>query len=197
MINMKKFTSAGYVTKLISVISSVDHEKINSIVAVLLNARKNNKTIFIAGNGGSAATASHMVTDFMFSSKITGPKMKVYCLNENTSVLTATGNDKGFDEVFSRQLENLASDGDVLILISASGNSINLLNCLSLCEKKNITTIGLTGFDGGSLKSKVNISLHVQTEMSAYGIVEDTHMVVGHIITELLKVQSAKEDLNG
>jgi D-sedoheptulose 7-phosphate isomerase len=194
---MKKFTSAGYVTNLISVISSVDHEKINSIVAVLLNARKNNKTIFIAGNGGSAATASHMVTDFMYSSKITSPKMKVYSLNENTSVLTATGNDKGFDEVFSRQLENLASDGDVLILISASGNSINLLNCLSLCEKKNITTIGLTGFDGGSLKSKVNISLHVQTEIGAYGIVEDTHMIVGHIITELLKVQSAKEKING
>jgi D-sedoheptulose 7-phosphate isomerase len=197
MIHMKKFTSAGYVTNLISVISSVDHEKINSIVAVLLNARKNNKTIFIAGNGGSAATASHMVTDFMYSSKITSPKMKVYSLNENTSVLTATGNDKGFDEVFSRQLENLASDGDVLILISASGNSINLLNCLSLCEKKNITTIGLTGFDGGSLKSKVNISLHVQTEIGAYGIVEDTHMIVGHIITELLKVQSAKEKING
>jgi D-sedoheptulose 7-phosphate isomerase len=194
---MKKFTSGSYVTNLISVISSVEHEKINSIVEVLLNARKNNKTIFIAGNGGSAATASHMVTDFMYSSKITSPKMKVYSLNENTSVLTATGNDKGFDEVFSRQLENLASDGDVLILISASGNSINLLNCLSLCEKKNITTIGLTGFDGGSLKSKVNISLHVQTEMGAYGIVEDTHMVVGHIITELLKVQSAKEDFNG
>ena len=194
---MKKFTSGGYVTNLISVISSVDHEKINSIVEVLLNARKNNKTIFIAGNGGSAATASHMVTDFMYSSKITGPKMKVYSLNENTSVLTATGNDKGFDELFSRQLENLASDGDVLILISASGNSINLLNCLSLCKKKNITTIGLTGFDGGSLKSKVNISLHVQTEMGAYGIVEDTHMVVGHIITEFLKVQSAKEILNG
>jgi D-sedoheptulose 7-phosphate isomerase len=197
MIKMKKFTYGSYVTNLISVISSVEHEKINSIVEVLLNARKNNKTIFIAGNGGSAATASHMVTDFMYSSKITSPKMKVYSLNENTSVLTATGNDKGFDEVFSRQLENLASDGDVLILISASGNSINLLNCLSLCEKKNITTIGLTGFDGGSLKSKVNISLHVQTEMGAYGIVEDTHMVVGHIITELLKVQSAKEDFNG
>jgi D-sedoheptulose 7-phosphate isomerase len=194
---MKKFTSGGYVTNLISVISSVDHEKINSIVEVLLNARKNNKTIFIAGNGGSAATASHMVTDFMYSSKITGPKMKVYSLNENISVLTATGNDKGFDEVFSRQLENLASNGDVLILISASGNSINLLNCLPQCEKKNITTIGLTGFDGGSLKSKVNISLHVQTEMGSYGIVEDTHMVVGHIITELLKVQSAKEILNG
>ena len=194
---MKKFTSGSYVTNLISVISSVEHEKINSIVEVLLNARMNNKTIFIAGNGGSAATASHMVTDFMYSSKITDPKLKVYSLNENTSVLTATGNDKGFDEVFSRQLENLASNGDVLILISASGNSINLLNCLSLCEKKNLTTIGLTGFDGGSLKSKVNISLHVQTEMGAYGIVEDTHMVVGHIITELLKVQSAKEDFNG
>jgi D-sedoheptulose 7-phosphate isomerase len=194
---MKKFTSGSYVTNLISVISSVEHEKINSIVEVLLNARKNNKTIFIAGNGGSAATASHMVTDFMYSSKITDPKLKVYSLNENTSVLTATGNDKGFDELFSRQLENLASDGDVLILISASGNSINLLNCLSLCKKMNITTIGLTGFDGGSLKSKVNISLHVQTEMGAYGIVEDTHMVVGHIITELLKVQSAKEDFNG
>jgi D-sedoheptulose 7-phosphate isomerase len=194
---MKKFTSGGYVTNLISVISSVDHKKINSIVEVLLNARKNNKTIFIAGNGGSAATASHMVTDFMYSSKITAPKMKVYSLNENPSVLTATGNDKGFDEVFSRQLENLASVGDVLILISASGNSINLLNCLPLCEKKNLITIGLTGFDGGSLKNKVNISLHVQTEMGAYGIVEDTHMVVGHIITELLKVQSAKEILNG
>ena len=197
ILNMDNYTPKKYVETLNSVISSIDFGLIDNIVELLLEARANNKLIFITGNGGSAATASHMVTDFMYSSKITNPKMKVISLNENVPVLTATGNDKGFGDLFVRQLENLASEGDLLILISASGNSENLLNCLNYCKENKIKTIGLTGFDGGKLARNVNISLHLRTEIGAYGIVEDAHMIIGHIITEQLKIRSTNEKNNG
>jgi D-sedoheptulose 7-phosphate isomerase len=193
---MKILTTKEYIENLKNTISSIDSSAITTTVKILLSARSSNNSIFIAGNGGSASTASHMVTDFMYTSRLTNPTMKVYSLNENISVLTATGNDKGYNLLFSRQLESLATKGDVLILISASGNSMNLLNCLPYCTEKGITTIGLTGFDGGELAKKVDFSIHLQTDIGAYGIVEDCHLVVGHIITEQLKLQALMEDRN-
>ncbi len=87
--------------------------------------------------------------------------------------------------------------GDLLFLISASGNSPNILACIDISKKIGMKTIGLSGFDGGALAKQADISLHVPTEFGCYGVVEDVHMIIGHIITELLKVQSAKENING
>lgn len=186
-----------YKYRLIESVNSIDERKIYQIVNEILQVRVNQRNIFIVGNGGSAATASHLATDLMFGSKLDMPPIKAVSLADNTSSITATGNDINFDNIFARQLKNLGSKGDLLFLISASGNSPNILACIDISKKIGMKTIGLSGFDGGALAKQADISLHVPTEFGCYGVVEDVHMIIGHIITELLKVQSAKENING
>ncbi len=186
----------SYKFKLVESLSYIDEIVIHRIIDEILFSRKNGCTLFVAGNGGSAAIASHIATDLMFGSKLKSPPLKVVSLVDNSSMITATGNDLGFEQIFSRQLNSLGSKGDLLFLISSSGNSSNILACLDICKKIGITTIGLSGFDGGILAKRVDISLHIPTEIGCYGVVEDTHMIIGHIITELLKAQSLKEDLS-
>ena len=176
-----------YRNQLIKTLELIDSEVVQRIVDEMLSARQNHRTIFIIGNGGSAATASHMATDFTFGSRIKDPYIKVISLVDNSAIITATGNDIDFNSIFSRQLIAIGSEGDILIMISASGNSSNLVACIDICKANGIKTISLTGFEGGRLKDLVDISLHIPTEMGAYGIAEDTHMIVGHMITELLK----------
>lgn len=176
-----------YKNHLIKAIDSISVDKIKYIVQEILSTRMTQNNIFIAGNGGSASIASHFATDFMFGSKLVNPGLKVISLVENASILTATGNDLSFADIFSRQLNILGKNGDLLILISSSGNSSNILNCIEVCKEIGIKTIGLSGFDGGLLSQKVDLSLHISTEIGMYGVVEDTHMIVGHIITQLLR----------
>ena len=194
---MKFLTVDEYKRLLLSSIHSIDASIIEEIAQSILLARRLGKFIFIVGNGGSAASASHLATDLMFGTKLDMPPIKAVSLVDSTPSITATGNDINFDHVFARQLKNLGSKGDLLFLISASGNSPNLLACLEISHRIGMKTIGFSGFDGGVLAKQVDISLHIPTELGCYGVVEDTHMIVGHMITELLKVQSAKEDLNG
>ncbi len=185
--------TAFYKNQIISALNAVDENTIQIIVQNILNIRKNGKTIFVAGNGGSSATSSHLATDLMFGSKLVNPALKVISLNDNNAIITATGNDIGFEKIFSRQLENLGQNEDLAILISASGNSPNVLECIAICKSKNIKTIGLTGFDGGMLSKLVDLSLHIPTELGMYGVVEDIHLIISHIITEHLKLQSVSE----
>lgn len=185
-----------YKSQLIKSIKLIDDEVVQQIVDEMLRARNNSRNIFIIGNGGSAATASHMATDFTFGSRIKDPYIKVTSLVDNSAVITATGNDIDFNSIFSRQLNAIGSEGDILLMISASGNSPNLLACIDICKAKGIKTISLTGFNGGQLKDLVDISLHIPTEMGAYGIAEDTHMIVGHMITELLKSEGEMRSSN-
>ena len=184
---MSHINVVDYKNQLIKSLELIDLDVVQQIVYEMLDARQNYRNIFIIGNGGSAATASHMATDFTFGSRIKDPYIKVTSLVDNSAVITATGNDIDFNNIFSRQLNAIGSDGDILIMISASGSSPNLLACIDTCKAKGIKTISLTGFNGGRLKDLVDISLHIPTEMGAYGIAEDTHMIVGHMITELLK----------
>ncbi len=194
---MKFLTVDEYKRFLLSSIHSIDASIIEEITQSILLARSMGKFIFIVGNGGSAASASHLATDLMFGSKLDMPPIKAVSLVDSTPSITATGNDINFDHVFARQLKNLGSKGDLLFLISASGNSPNILACLEISQRIGMKTIGFSGFDGGVLAKQVDISLHIPTELGCYGVVEDTHMIVGHMITELLKVQSAKENING
>jgi D-sedoheptulose 7-phosphate isomerase len=112
--------------------------------------------------------------------------MRVVCLSDNTSWLSALANDEGYDRVFSGQLENFAKPGDVLICISASGNSPNLLRAVDVAKERDVTTIGLIGFDGGALKSRVDLFLCVSTEKGAYELVEDIHSILCHALTKCL-----------
>lgn len=146
-----------------------------------------NSMIFIAGNGGSATTASHMATDFGVGSLRRRNPVRAISLTDNIGVLTATSNDLSYADVFSEQLKLLAKPNDFLILISASGNSENLLRACETAKELQIKTLSLTGFDGGALRNLTGLNIHVQTKMGSYGIVEDIHSMISHMITECLR----------
>jgi D-sedoheptulose 7-phosphate isomerase len=168
----------------------IDLNALGRIVQHLGKARDNGATIYIAGNGGSAATASHWVNDLGKATKAAGRgPMRVMSLSDNVSWLTALANDEGYERVFSGQLENFARAGDVLIVISASGNSPNLLHAVDLAARQGILTIGLLGFDGGALKTKVHEYLWLRTEKGAYGLVESAHALLCHVLTDCLTVE--------
>jgi D-sedoheptulose 7-phosphate isomerase len=128
-----------------------------------------------------------MATDLMLGSGLVDPPLRVIALTDNHAVITATGNDLGFDHVFSRQLRHLAKPDDLLITVSASGNSPNVLACVEAAKELGLTTIAFTGFDGGRLATMVDLLVHVPTRQGAYGPVEDVHLMVNHMITEQLK----------
>jgi D-sedoheptulose 7-phosphate isomerase len=170
-----------------SLLNHVPMFTVERIVEVFQKARDEGAFIYIAGNGGSSATASHWVNDLGKATKRSGRRpMRVVCLSDNTSWLSALANDEGYDKVFSGQLENFAKPGDVLVCISASGNSPNLVRAVDVAEERGMTTIGLLGFDGGALKSRVDVMLCVSTEKGAYELVEDIHSVLCHAITKCL-----------
>lgn len=171
-----------------STINMIDH-----IVELLAEARQKGATIYVAGNGGSAATASHWVNDLCKATKkSTGlPPMRVIGLNDNVSWLTALANDEGYERVFSGQLENFAQPGDVLVVITASGNSQNLVQAVELARQRGVTTVAFLGFDGGILKDKVDAYLWLPTHKGAYGVVESAHSLFCHVVTECL-VRDAK-----
>jgi len=143
--------------------------------------------VFIAGNGGSATTASHMATDLGVGSLRRNNPIRCISLVENTGVLTATSNDLDFSSIFSQQLKLLGKSGDILICFSASGNSKNLIDAIGTAKLLGINTVGITGFDGGQVKRICDHSVHIPTELGSYGIVEDLHSTVSHLLTELIR----------
>lgn len=178
---------AGYFQAVASFLNVELIESVSRIVMVLSRARERSATIYIAGNGGSAATASHWANDLGKATKRPSQApMRVMSLNDNVSWMTALANDEGYERIFTGQLENFAKPGDVLIVISASGNSKNLIDAVELARKRNVTTIALLGFDGGVLKNKVDEYLWLPTEKGAYGVVEGTHSILCHVLTTCL-----------
>jgi D-sedoheptulose 7-phosphate isomerase len=172
-------------------VQRIDLDAVERIARILRLARGNGATIYIAGNGGSAATASHWVNDLGKATKSSGgPPMRVISLSDNISWLTALANDEGYDRVFAGQLENFAQHGDILIVISASGNSPNLVKAVELAHARGLVTVGLLGFDGGVLKSKLNECLWIPTEKGAYGLVESAHALLCHVLTDCLASNS-------
>jgi len=146
--------------------------------------------VFIAGNGGSAATAEHFAVDLGVGSHIRSAKnvINAISLSSNSAVLTALGNDVSIDSIFSKQLEVMNPDiRDLVFVISASGNSPNIVQLLEVARNLKVTTCALTGFDGGRARELVDISIHVRTLVGEYGIVEDIHLAICHAITEILR----------
>lgn len=179
--------ASGYLRAFMALLHQVDLDAVERIVQRLRAARDSNATIYIAGNGGSAATASHWVNDLGKATKCAGrAPMRVMSLSDNVSWLTALANDEGYERVFSGQLENFAQPGDVLIVISASGNSPNLVHAVELARTRVVTTIGFLGFDGGVLKDKVDDCLWLPTEKGTYGLVESGHAFLCHLLTTCL-----------
>jgi len=176
---MKKFTKK-YIKRLISSLKETDIDSVSKIIKAL---DKTKGKIYIIGNGGSAATASHMVNDLGAGLRRRNiKKFDVESLNDNTPVCTAIANDIGYKNVFYMQLKDRIKPKDILIAISCSGNSKNITKAVKYSKKQGAKIIGITGFDGGKLKKKSDINFHVPTQKNNYGLVEDMHMILNHII---------------
>lgn len=138
------------------------------------------------GNGGSAATATHFACDLGKGTKTGQHKFKTQALADNLATFTAYANDEGYEYVFSKQLENVLQKGDIVVALSASGNSQNLINAIVYAKTRGALTISLLGFDGGKLKDISDVALVVHTNKGEYGPVEDVHLVLDHLITSFL-----------
>lgn len=182
-----KTMTAKYLQDFGKLVSLIDVDAIGRVTQRLAEARDRGATIFIAGNGGSAAIASHWVNDLGKATKCGGrTPLRVMSLSDNVSWLTALANDEGYERVFSGQLENFAKPGDVLIAISSSGNSMNLVRAVELAKTRGMVTIGMLGFSGGTLKNMVDEYILVETDKGAYGLVEPAHEMLCHLITKCL-----------
>ena len=173
-----------YLKTEVAIINQLDINELNSAINELKRAFNDGNYIYIFGNGGSSSTASHYQNDFNKGiSEHTDKKFKFLCLNDNVATLMAVANDIGFEEVFKFQLTGNLKPGDVIIAISGSGNSKNVINAVQYAKENNSTVIGLTGFDGGILKQLSDISLHVP--INSMQITEDIHMIFDHLIMSI------------
>lgn len=164
---------------------------LESTVRLLINAQQDRKTIFCLGNGGSAATASHFVTDLAWGRRMGGEtRPKAISLTSNVPLITALSNDVGYADVFVEQLRGVFSAGDIVFAISASGNSENVLRAIQYANEQGGFSIGLVGFDGGKMKSLCTTSVHVETPPGMYEMVEDVHHSICHIISSYMKLST-------
>jgi len=184
--------ASTYVRALEGLLRELDLEALGRVVSRLEVARASGRTVYVAGNGGSAATASHWVNDLVKATRCAERRpFRAVCLSDSVSLLTALANDEGYDRAFSGQLENLGERGDVLVVISASGNSPNLVSAVNLALERGLVTIGLLGFDGGALRSMLDEYLWIRTDLGAYGLVESAHSIVCDIVTTCLVESTA------
>ena len=172
----------NYLADLKQILDQLPKEDLLKVIDRLVQARQEGNTIFVCGNGGSASTASHMVCDFSKNTRRSGAKfLKVIGLSDNIATITALGNDEGYENVFAMQLEPLVQEGDVLLSISGSGNSPNVLRAVEVAKQHGATTIGLAGFQGGKLKEMVDLCVVVPCDRIEQA--EDVHMIIDHILT--------------
>lgn len=172
-----------YTSKLKFLLDQIDKNAIVSIVESLEKALENNSKVYVIGNGGSAATASHMVNDLGVGLKRRDiAKLDIKSLADNTPVCSAIANDIGYENIFYMQLRDVLKQDDIIIAISCSGNSPNILKAVNYAKEVGSNIIGVTGFDGGELKRLSDINFHVETQKGEYGLVEDMHMILDHII---------------
>ncbi|WP_334048209.1 SIS domain-containing protein [Alteromonas gracilis] len=175
----------SYTKRLTEVLNYLEPEKIERFIDILISMKEQNGTLYICGNGGSAANAIHLANDFTFGISPAGDAIKVEALPANSSVVTCLGNDIGYENIFSHQLKVKAHRNDVLLILSGSGNSKNIINAINQAQMLGITTVGILGYQGGSAKSLVDLSFHF--EIDDMQIAEDTQVIIGHILMKGLK----------
>jgi len=178
----------AYIATLQQTMDQLPQSLIADVIQVLQRARMQGNQVFIMGNGGSASTSSHFVCDLAKNTRFEGlPHYRVIGLADNMEILSAYANDEGYENVFSQQLINLIRPDDVVIAISASGNSKNVVNAVAEARKYNAITIGFTGFDGGRLGKMVDNHIHVNSNIIEH--VEDIHLMLEHMIVRTIKDQ--------
>ena len=180
-------------------IDAISLDDIQRVAEALFKAYKNNKRVFILGNGGSASTASHMASDLGKGTlrNVYDPdekRFQVVSLTDNVATMTAFANDLSYDEIFIQQLRNYVQLGDVVIGISGSGNTPNVIKAILYAKQVGATTIGLLGFTtGGSAKNLVDYDITIKS--NTYGVVEDLHLVLDHLLTTCLSYMKGKHEI--
>lgn len=181
----------SYVSRLTETLERLPREPVSELGDALLRAYRNDKQVFTLGNGGSASTASHMAADL--AKNTIGPHMRrfrIASLNENAAIMTALANDIGYEHVFSEQLIEVVRPGDVLVAVSASGNSPNVLRAIEFARGEGAEVIGVLGFDGGRAAQLADVAIVVPSDN--YGIVEDVHLMINHMLVEFFKAHLAE-----
>jgi D-sedoheptulose 7-phosphate isomerase len=177
-----------YISTLQLTMDQLPRQLIVAVIDLLQQARRKSSQVFILGNGGSASTASHFACDLAKNTRQEGlPHFRVIGLTDNMALFSALANDEGYENVFSEQLANLVRPGDVVIAISASGNSKNVIQAAEAAHRHQATVIGFTGFDGGRLGQLANINIHVNSNIIEH--VEDIHLMLEHLIVKTIKEQ--------
>jgi D-sedoheptulose 7-phosphate isomerase len=168
--------------------AQISNKEVMKLAIAINKARKTNSTVYVAGNGGSASTASHFATDIGVGSLNRANPVRSVSLCDNTAAITAIANDMEYSSIFAQQLKLLGKQGDLLIVISASGNSDNLLKAVEVASELGMESHSLTGFDGGKLKQlTLGQNIHIETPKGAFGLVEDAHLAICHVITECIR----------
>lgn len=181
----------AHLERLSAALGGLEHGKLEELGSVLYRAYRNDKQVFTLGNGGSSSTASHMAADL--AKNTIGPSMRrfrITSLNENAAIMTALANDLGYENVFVEQLVNLIRAGDVLVVVSASGNSPNVLRAMEYARGRSAEVVALLGFNGGAAAALADLAIVVPSD--DFGVVEDIHLVINHILVDYFKAQLAE-----
>lgn len=186
-----------YVGSLKNVLDRLPWEAVDRVLQAIEEAYQRRSQIFVIGNGGSAATASHMMNDLCkgtigHKGDAPWPRFRVVALTDNVALMTAWANDTDYKHIFSEPLQTLAQRGDVLIAISASGNSPNIITAVEAAKQMGVKVVGLAGFGGGKLAKMADIAFVVPS--NEYGPVEDVHMIFDHIMTGYLYEKLKEEN---
>jgi len=179
-----------YIARLNRALAGIDRASLDAAVEALMTCHQAGGAIFVIGNGGSASTATHMACDLSKGPTPTGGQgLVVWSLTDNPALLTAIGNDLSYDRIFSEMIRQRMHPRDVLIAISASGTSPNIVAALAAAKAIGCTIIGMSGFAGGVLAAEADIGLHAADH--TYGPVEDVHLICNHYLVEALKIRLA------
>ncbi|HLF66963.1 MAG TPA: SIS domain-containing protein [Gammaproteobacteria bacterium] len=181
-----------YLTELQQTVAALPSELIEQIIDILLDCAQTSNKVFICGNGGSASTASHFACDLAKNTIVMGaPSFRVIALTDNMALMTAWANDTSYDNVFAAQLNPLVEPGDVVIGISCSGNSGNVLNAIAVAQHHGAVTIGFTGDEGGQLKNMVDVCIQVSSPRIEQQ--EDVHLILEHCICAAIRDKLTQE----
>jgi len=185
----------GYIDSVMDVLDRLRTEQMNSLlkaIEMIRKAREEDRTVFIMGNGGSAATSSHFVSDLAKGTIVDGEKrFRAIALTDNIPLITAWSNDSDYSDIFAEQLKNLLRPGDVVIGISGSGNSKNVLKAVDYASKNGAKTIGFVGYDGGELKNMVDVC--ILADIHYMQKAEDVHMLLEHMLTSAIRERDMKK----
>lgn len=182
---------SAYAQRLTAVLESADWSMVAQLAQDMYDAWQNGRQVFLCGNGGSAGNAVHLANDFIYGvAKVTGGGIRAQALSANPAVITCLGNDVGYDRIYCEQLAVLGNSGDLLIVLSGSGNSPNILSVLERARKMSIKSYAVLGYDGGKSKTLADTAIHFS--ISDMQIAEDMQLVVGHMLMQWLSAKHAQ-----